>query len=725
MNEATTLIKILIVEDSAIQAQMLKRILEKTGYIVAVAKNGVEGMAMAGEYRPELIISDIVMPEMDGFELCKQIKADMQLKGVPVVLLTSLTGLTDIVKGLSCGADDFITKPYEESYLLSRVNRIHDTQKLRKEDKPLQKETIDLRVADETYRVTASRNQIIDFLLSAYETAVHKQKDLINAQEELKALNLSLEKKVAERTEALNEKIQEQKAIEEELRESESRYRDLYENAPNALFSINARDNSIIECNQAALNLFGYTKEEIAGMNLFELYPDTPNGKTKRKEIAHQFNEGLPIRDAELQVRNKNGHLEWGSLSLKPVKNVDGETVEIRSTMINISERKKLEKQLQQAQKMEAIGTLAGGIAHDFNNILSAVLGYTELALSDLPEGSNTRDHLEEVFKAGNRAKDLVNQILTFSRQSENQFLMVQIHFIIKEALKLLRATLPTTIEIHQNIKALGTIFADPTQIHQIMMNLCTNAAHAMPENGGELTVSLIRVNLPDDECGINNLPPGPYMNLTVSDTGCGMTPDVLNRIFEPYYTTKEKNRGTGLGLAVVHGIVQSHGGLVTVESTPGKGSSFHIYLPEITASGKDKETPKAIEPDSRGTECILFVDDEPTIVQMSKTILEKMGYEVAGRTSSMEALELFKTKPEKFDLVITDMTMPHITGYQLSRQLIEIRPDIPIILCTGFNEKMTEEAAKKIGIREFVMKPISRQALSQTVRKVLDDSKG
>jgi CheY-like chemotaxis protein len=311
-----------------------------------------------------------------------------------------------------------------------------------------------------------------------------------------------------------------------------------------------------------------------------------------------------------------------------------------------------------------------------------------------------------------------------FSRQSETQLFPIRMHLIIKEALKLLRASLPSTIEINQNIRALGTVLADLTQIHQIMMNLCTNASHAMSENGGELSVSLIQVNVPDDKTAPKELPPGPYLKLTVSDTGCGMTPEVINRIFDPYYTTKGIDKGTGLGLAVVHGIVQSHGGRIAVESEPGKGTSFHIYLPEIINSEKDKETSQAVAPDATGTERILFVDDEETIVRMGKKMLEKLGYEVAGSTSGAEALKLFKAAPDQFDLVVTDMTMPHMTGDQLSGKLIEIRPDIPIILCSGFSEKMTEEAAKEIGIREFIMKPVSRQALSKVIRKVLDAPK-
>ena len=314
-----------------------------------------------------------------------------------------------------------------------------------------------------------------------------------------------------------------------------------------------------------------------------------------------------------------------------------------------------------------------------------------------------------------------MGQILAFSRQTETQFFQIQIHLIVKEALKLLRASLPATIQINENIRAFGKVLADPTQIHQILMNLCTNAFHAMNEDGGELSVSLLRVKAIDEPSVPDNLSPGPYLKLTVSDTGCGIMPDVISRIFEPYFTTKELNKGTGLGLSVVQGIVQSHGGLITVDSIPGKGTSFHVYLPEIIDPIEDSEKIEQEKAIFTGTECILIVDDEATIVQLLKKTLEKLGYEVAGRTSGMEAIALFKAKPDQFDLIITDMTMPHMTGYQLSRQLVEIRKDIPIIICTGFHEKISEETNKEIGIRAIVMKPILQNVLSQTIRKVLD----
>ena len=370
---------------------------------------------------------------------------------------------------------------------------------------------------------------------------------------------------------------------------------------------------------------------------------------------------------------------------------------------------------------MEAIGTLAGGIAHDFNNILSSVIGYTELAIEEVSKRGLLHNNLQEVLKAGRRARDLVKQILAFSRQSDQELRPLEISPIIKETLKLLRASLPSTLEIHQDIGTdLGTVMTDPTHVNQILMNLCTNAAHATGENGGTLDVSLEKVdNGTDLGVRFTGLSPGPYLKLTVSDNGHGMAPEVKERIFDPYFTTKEKGEGTGLGLAMVHGIVKSHGGTITVYSEPEMGSAFHVYLPVMeTETDQDTGSEETVP---TGSERILFVDDEQPIVDIGKQMIEQLGYTVVTRTSSLEALELFRTKPDEFDLVITDMTMPNMTGEELANELMFIRPDIPIILCTGFSRRVTEKKAKAMGIQAFIMKPILKQELAETIRRVLD----
>ena len=368
---------------------------------------------------------------------------------------------------------------------------------------------------------------------------------------------------------------------------------------------------------------------------------------------------------------------------------------------------------------MEAIGTLAGGIAHDFNNILSAIIGYTELASLEIPPGSKAKRQLGEVLKGGERAKELVNQILTFGRQTAHEKKPLQIGLIIKEALKLLRSTLPSTIEIQTDISSKGMVVGDPTQMHQIAMNLCTNAYHAMRERGGVLAVTL-----KDIDIGLDSqnpaLQPGAYVKLSVRDTGKGITPAHLKRIFDPYFTTKKKGEGTGLGLAVVDGIVRTHGGAITVKSDPGEGTRFDIFLPKVDA--KIEQGIKNLQPLPKGNERILFVDDEEALAAMVQEMLERLGYEVVIRTSSVEALETFRKGLDEFDLVITDMTMPYMTGENLAVELMQTRSDIPIILCTGFSEMIDEEKANAIGIRAFVMKPLVMNELANTIRKVLDE---
>jgi len=383
------------------------------------------------------------------------------------------------------------------------------------------------------------------------------------------------------------------------------------------------------------------------------------------------------------------------------------------------------ERQLQQVMKLQAIGTLAGGIAHDFNNILFPIVGYTELTMDDIPHDSQAQKNLEEILKATNRAKELVKQILTFSRQSCQERKPLKVQFLVKEALKLLRATIPSTIEFDIRVdESCGPINGDPTQIHQVVMNLCTNAYHAMQQTGGRLEVELREVEISYEKSLERvGMKVGPHLQLTVRDSGCGMDPGVMDRIFEPYYTTKEQGKGTGLGLSVIHGIVKNHGGDICVSSQPGKGTTFTVYLPIIDEIELETEEIKS-SPTAKGNERILLIDDEEQIIDIEQQILERLGYKVTPKTDSEEALMEFATLPERFDLVITDMTMPKLTGDQLARRLMDIKPDIPVILCTGFNESITEEKALAMGIDKFVMKPVVKDELASTIRSVLDNPK-
>ncbi|MCP3954689.1 MAG: response regulator [Desulfobacterales bacterium] len=388
----------------------------------------------------------------------------------------------------------------------------------------------------------------------------------------------------------------------------------------------------------------------------------------------------------------------------------------------DISELKKMEEELRQAYKMESIGTLAGGIAHDFNNILFPILGNAELLIEDIPEDNPQRNNLNAIFEGALRAKDLVKQILAFSRQDSLEVKLMKMQPIIKEALSLIRSTIPTSIEIKQDIKKdCGAIIADPSQIHQVVMNLATNAYHAMEETGGELRIDLKEIQLGKQDLPGQAMVPGSYACLKVTDTGTGIDEVIKEKIFDPYFTTKAQGKGTGMGLAVIQGIVQNAGGHVQVYSEPDQGTEFHVYLPVAHNAFKEQDTPTE-KPIKRGTEQILLVDDEEAIILIEKQMLERLGYSVVSRTSSVEALEAFRANPEKFDLVITDLAMPNISGDKLASELKEIHTDIPILLCTGFSEKIPAEKTKSMGIEGFLMKPIVMKDLSNKIREVLDN---
>ncbi|UCF91839.1 MAG: response regulator [Desulfobacterales bacterium] len=385
------------------------------------------------------------------------------------------------------------------------------------------------------------------------------------------------------------------------------------------------------------------------------------------------------------------------------------------------AEKEKLQNQLQHAQKMEAIGTLAGGIAHDFNNILAAIMGYTEMALLRMDGTNRIAHYLRQVLKASHRAKELVHQILTFSRQKPQDMHSINVKPIVKETMELLRASLPKNIEIRQIIEPhLYTIAADPTQIHQVLMNLCTNAAHAMEDEGGILEVSLKNVEVgPGETVAFPDVKPGSFVKLTVKDTGHGIDPSVLARIFEPYFTTKDLGKGTGMGLPVVHGIVKSHGGSIVVDSRPGEGATFELLFPRL-----ERKTPPPIEdlkplPTGQGT--ILFIDDEEYLVDLGEQMLNHLGYEVTTSMNPLNALKIFRTRPETFDLVITDMSMPKMSGERLVKEIRAVRSDVPIIMCTGFSEQMNPEKARAIGVSEFLNKPLVIRELARVITKVLN----
>ena len=595
-------------------------------------------------------------------------------------------------------------------------------------------------VLEARFEEASKRRQEIEEKNRQLEQEISERKQ---AEELLRKAHDQLERRVKERTaelveanEQLKGEIEERKRAEETLRNSEEKFRFLAEKMFDIVWTID-RDFKTTYVSPSIENVLGFTPEERKRQSLEEII--TPESLQRVQEMflreLQRDEEGTvdPDRSVTIEVEyyRKDGSTVWMENTVKAIRGSGGGIVGMHGVSRDITERKiteeektKLQSQLQQVQKMESIGTLAGGIAHDFNNILGIIVGNTELAMDDVPEWNPARHNLEEIRTASMSARDVVKQILAFSRQSPQEMKPVRISPIIKESLKLLRSSIPTTIEIHQNISSESdTVRADPTQINQVLINLCTNAAHAMGEKAGVLEVSLKNIEM-DEGSAIHyhDLSSGKYVRLTVSDTGHGMEPKILERIFDPYFTTKKVGEGSGMGLSVVHGIVKTHGGYFLVDSELGKGTTFQVFFPYIE-SKPEPEIEITVEI-PRGKERILFVDDEKAMVDAIQPMIERLGYKVTARTSSIEALEAFRANPDRFDLVITDFTMPNMTGMELAKELLKLRSDILIILCTGYSEHINEDKAKGSGIRAFVMKPVVLGKIANTIRKVLDQEK-
>ncbi len=662
---------ILVIDDDPNNMDIVTDYLAECDYTVLVAEDGENGISRAEYARPDLILLDIMMPGLNGFETCRELKIRECTRDIPVIFMTALAETEQKVKGFEAGAVDYITKPFQREEVLARVG-------------------VHLRIRELTCHL----------------------------QEAKDSLEIRVEERTAElaRTiDALHDEIIERKRGEEER----VRLARAIEQAAEAIFVADAQW-LFTYVNPAFEQMSGYTRDEVIGQPCTIL-----RGNQYVPEHYDQIRETINLDNTwsgRLATRKKDGSLFEAETTASAVRDAKGAIINYVIIQRDVTHELKLERELRHAQKMEAIGTMAGGIAHDFNNILTAIIGYTELAQLKLPQDNVAARNLERVQEASLRAKDLVKKILTFSRQSDQELRPVQVAPVIEEVLSLLRSTMPTTIGIHTHISDESKdeiILADPIQIHQILMNLGTNAAHAMRSRGGVLSISLSSIETDATLIALYPLlKPGPYVRLTVGDTGHGMEKSVSERIFDPYFTTKKVGEGTGMGLAVVQGIIKSLGGAISVYSEPGQGTTFHIFLPKVR--GIDTSQVSSEERSGGGTERILFVEDEKMLAELGQELLGSLGYTVTVALDGIEALRLFQSVPQAFDLVITDMTMPGLTGQDLARVMLAISPDLPIILCTGFSELIDEKQAKEHGIRGYVMKPYAASSLNKTIREVL-----
>lgn len=745
---------VLVVDDNPENLRVLREMLTGQGCEVRVARDGNQAMRSIEAAPPDLVLLDIHMPGMDGYEVCRKLKADARWCEIPVIFVSALGETFNKVVAYDSGGADYITKPFQIEELRVRMRAHIRTRHLLAESQAGFRSSFEQAVVGMAHisldgTILRVNRWFCEMLGYPEETLLGKpaaeltegamsdeqspeRQRLIEGAVEYLAwesqyirhdgsrvwckTTLSLvdvdwthERYLA----AIVEDLSLRRTVEDERRQLAA----AIDQAAEAIM-ITSADGVGRYANPAWEKISGFSRSETVGRSLW-LLQGAEEGESAARDRWATVASGKRW-SGRLQLRRPKGTPCTVEMTVSPVRDDAGAIVNFVTVARDITDQVALEERLLQAQKMEAIGTLAGGIAHDFNNILSAIMGYTDLAVCELPEGSQVRANLTQVADASHRAKELVAQILAFSRQTGREVRPVEIQSILKEALKLLRGSIPSTVEIRHAIDdGCRPVLADPTAIHQIVMNLCTNAYHAMQDSGGVLALRLSQVHVGESDVERDQkLSPGQYVRLEVEDTGHGMDEETRARIFEPYFTTKERGQGTGLGLATVHGIVSELNGVVHVYSEPDEGSTFTVLLP-VAYKGEPVAVFEEDMGSLRGTERVLLVDDEVSIGAFGKAALERLGYKVTVATGGVDALALFSARPDAFDVVVTDQMMPHMRGLELSRRVHALRREIPVILCSGFAESIGD-FQESGDIQSHVMKPIIGADLARAIRGVI-----
>jgi PAS domain S-box-containing protein len=710
---------ILIVEDSPTQAERLRFILEEEGFQVGSATTAEEALKLAEETRYDLILSDVVMPGQSGYELCRKIKSLPTARRTPVILLTTLDNPMAIIEGLDSGADNFLTKPYQTEELLHRIDKLLETKAIRADGKV--KLGVEVAFLGKRFTITSDKEQIVDLLISTFEDVVRANAELQENRAALAAAKLELEDRVALRTAELRDANARLNRIVQELRESEGRFRSIADTMP-ALLWMSDEIGQCVFVNKRWLDYTGRNFNAVLGHGFAEsMHPDFQEKSLRlQREMVTERKSCVD----EYQLLGKDGKYRRFLDTSVPRFAADGRYLGHVGVLIDIEERHQLEQQLRQSQKMEAVGQLTGGIAHDFNNLLTVIIGHIEL-LGTAPDLDGTRRHqIETIDRAATRASELTRRLLAFGRRQPLEPRKVEMNRLVSNVEAMLQRTLGESIEIECVLAGgLWPCFADPAQIEAAILNMAVNARDAMP-NGGKLTIETANTRLSEDYAAVNDdVGPGQYVMLAVTDTGTGMAPEVQARAFEPFFTTKEVGKGTGLGLSMIYGFVKQSGGHIKIYSEIGHGTVIKIYLPR--AKPEDQQATSASLQDSGappgGTETILVVEDDPMVREYVVGQLRSLGYTIIEAVNGPNAIAALDSAPH-VDLLFTDIVMPGgMSGRELADEVRRRYPQLKILFTSGYTENAVVHHGRLDPGVDLLNKPFAKRALAAKVRTVLD----